>query len=100
MKKNKPSNPNTRRTGLDRRWIPSANHQPERRRRMDRRTIRNRSFQEPFESKGVEGNSEPFPEINIQTSQPEVKHAALPFDEKGFSEPREAVFKKITSDDG
>ncbi len=100
MKKNKTSNPNTRRTGLDRRWISSASHQPERRRSRDRRTIRNRSFLEPFESNVEEENSELFPEINIQTSQPEAKHTALTFDEKGFSEPREAVFKKITSDDG
>jgi hypothetical protein len=99
MKKNKPNNPPTRRTGLDRRWIPSANHQPERRRSRDRRTIRNRSFLEPFESKGVEENSELFPEINIQARQPEAKILALPFDEKGSSEPRETVFKRITSDD-
>ncbi len=99
MKKNKPSNANTRRTGLDRRWIPSADHQPERRRSRDRRTIRNRSFLEPFESKGVEENSELFPEINIQTSQPEAKILALPFDEKRLSEPQETVFKRITSDD-
>ena len=99
MKKNKPSNAITRRTGLDRRWIPAENHQPERRRSRDRRTIRNRSFLEPFESKGVEENSELFPEINIQTSQPEAKILALPFDEKGISEPREAIFKRITSDD-
>ncbi len=99
MKKNKPGNSITRRTGLDRRWIPAENHQPERRRSRDRRTIRNRSFLEPFESKGVEENSELFPEINIQTSQPEAKILALPFDEKGISEPREAIFKRITSDD-
>ena len=99
MNRNKPSERISRRTGLDRRWIPSANHQPERRRSRDRRTIRNRSFLEPFESKGVEENSELFPEINIQTSQPEAKILALPFDEKGISEPREAIFKRITSDD-
>ena len=99
MKKNKPSNPTTRRTGLDRRWIPSANHQPERRRSRDRRTIRNRSFLEPFASKGVEENSEPFPEINIQVRQPEGKILALPFDEKRLSDPRETIFKRITSDD-
>lgn len=99
MKKNKPSNPTTRRTGLDRRWIPSANHQPERRRSRDRRTIRNRSFLEPFASKGVEENSEPFPEINIQVRQPEAKILALPFDEERLSEPRETIFKRITSDD-
>ena len=99
MKKNKPRNAITRRTGLDRRWIPSANHQPERRRSSDRRTIRNRSFLEPLESKGAEENSELFPEINIQAKQPEAKNLALPFDEKGVSGPREAVFKRITSDD-
>lgn len=99
MNKNKPRNPTTRRTGLDRRWIPSADHQPERRRSRDRRTIRNRTFLEPFESKVEEENSELFPEINVQTSRPEAKHAALPFDEKGFSGPREAVFKRITSED-
>ncbi|WP_372682512.1 hypothetical protein [Desulfosarcina sp.] len=99
MKKNKPINPTTRRTGLDRRWIPAENHQPERRRRADRRTIRNRSFLDPFESTGVEENSELFPEINIPAGQPEAKLLALPFDEEGSSEPQDAVFKRITSDD-
>lgn len=99
MNKNKPRNPTTRRTGLDRRWIPSANHQPERRRSTERRTIRNRSFLEPFESKGEGENSELFPEIKVQTSRPEAKHTALPLDEKGYSGPREAVFKRITSED-
>ena len=70
MKKNKPSNPTTRRTGLDRRWIPSANHQPERRRRRDRRTIRNRSFLEPFESKGGRRTASHFPKsISRQDSR-------------------------------
>jgi hypothetical protein len=54
---------------------------------------------EPFESKGVEENGELFPEINIQTSQPEAKILALPFDEKRLSESQETVFKRITSDD-
>jgi hypothetical protein len=99
MNKNKPSNPTTRRTGLDRRWIPSANHQPERRRSKERRTIRNRSFLEPFESKAEEENSELFPEINVQTSRSETKHKALPFDEKRYSGPREAIFKRIPSED-
>lgn len=99
MKNKKPSNPITRRTGLDRRWIPAENHQPERRRSKDRRTIINRSFLEPFVSKGVEESSELFPEINVQTIQPEGKILALPFDEKRLSEPQETVFKRITSDD-
>jgi hypothetical protein len=99
MKKNKADNPTTRRTGLDRRWIPSANHQPERRRSTDRRTIRNRSFLEPFASKGEEADNELFPEINLQTSPPEAKRPALPLDDNRRSGPREAVFKRITSED-
>jgi hypothetical protein len=99
MKKNKPRNPITRRTGLDRRWIPARNHQPERRRSADRRTIKNRTFLEPFASKAAEEDSELFPEINVQAEQPEVKLLALPFDQKGCTAPREAVLKRITSDD-
>jgi hypothetical protein len=34
----------SRRTGIDRRWIPSEGHQPERRRGGDRRTDRKRAF--------------------------------------------------------
>jgi len=100
MNRNKPSKRISRRTGLDRRWIPSVNHQPERRRSRDRRTIRHRSFLEPIELNGAAENSERFPEINIQTKQLEAKNAALPLDEKGFSVAREAVFKRVTSDNG
>ena len=99
MNKKKPSNPITRRTGLDRRWIPAENHQPERRRSTDRRTNQNRSFLDPFESKGPEENSELFPEISMPAGHPEAKLLSLPFDEKGCSGPRDAVFKRITSDD-
>ncbi|MCB2145752.1 MAG: hypothetical protein KQI81_04705 [Deltaproteobacteria bacterium] len=103
MNKDKPNTPSTtisRRTGIDRRWIPSANHQPERRRSRDRRTIRNRSILDPLELDGAEETRELFPEINIQTSRPEVKNSAFSFDENGFSAPREAVSKKDMSDDG
>ena len=34
----------SRRTGIDRRWIPSKGHQPERRRGGDRRADRKRTF--------------------------------------------------------
>jgi len=37
-----------RRTGLDRRWIPSGNHHPERRRGGDRRAVKQRSFSDPL----------------------------------------------------
>ena len=94
MNKDLPGNCNTlnpRRTGLDRRWIPSANHQPERRRSSDRRTIRNRSFLEPLELSGAAENRELFPEIKLQTGTPESKNTAMPVDEKGFSAHRESV---------
>ena len=100
MNRNKPNKRISRRTGLDRRWIPSANHQPERRRTRDRRTIRNRSYLEPIELNGVAENTELFPQIDIQANQVEAKIAALPLDEKGLCAPREAVFKRVASDDG
>ena len=100
MNKNKRGNTNSRRTGIDRRWIPSNDHHPERRRRKDRRTIRNRSFLEPLEPNGAPENRELFPEIDIRTDRPEAKNATLPLDEKNFSMPRKAFFKKINSDDG
>ena len=99
MKKNKPYKPISRRTGLDRRWIPGENHQPERRRSSDRRTIRNRTFLAPFESKAEQEGNEQLPEINVQAGRPQAKLLALPFDERVCSGPREAVFKRITSDD-
>ena len=103
MNKDQPGKRNassSRRTGLDRRWIPSANHQPERRRSHDRRTIRNRSFLEPLELNGAAENRELFPEITIQARQPEVKDSALSLDENGFSPNREIVSKRGPSDDG
>jgi hypothetical protein len=103
MNKDKPSTPSTtisRRTGIDRRWIPSANHQPERRRSSDRRTISNRSFLDPLELNGAEETRELFPEINIQTSRPEVKNTAFSFDENEFPAPRKAGSEKDISDGG
>ena len=38
----------SRRTGLDRRWIPSKDHHPERRRGGDRRAVQQRSFSDPL----------------------------------------------------
>ncbi|WP_319404564.1 hypothetical protein [uncultured Desulfosarcina sp.] len=103
MKKDKPNTPSTtisRRTGIDRRWIPSANHQPERRRSRDRRTIGNRSFLEPFELNGTEETRKLFPEIKFPTSRPEMTDAPFSFDEKGFSAPREAATEKDVSEGG
>jgi len=100
MNTKEPGNSISRRTGLDRRWIPSANHQPERRRSRDRRTIRNRSFLEPFESKDAPENRTLFPEISIQAGRQEANHTDPPQEEKEFSVTREAVFKRGMPDDG
>jgi hypothetical protein len=92
--------PVSRRTGLDRRWIHSANHQPERRRSRDRRTTRKRSYLEPLDLKGGGGNRELFPEINRQANTSEEKNATRSFDEKGLPAPRAAMPTKGPSDDG
>ncbi len=99
MNKDKPGKAISRRTGLDRRWIPSKGHHPERRRSRDRRTIRNRSFLEPLERNSAPQNRELFPEINIPTDRPDATSASLPRDEKNSSMPRKTVLKRITSDD-
>ena len=96
MNKRQTRNPHTiisRRTGLDRRWIHSADYQPERRRRGDRRAIRRRSVSEPLELGATAENRELFPEINLEESKPERKKPALSFDEKGFPGPPEAISK-------
>jgi len=100
MDKIKSGQPISRRTGLDRRWIPSANHQPERRRSRERRMIRNRSFLEPFDSNGADENSAVSSEINTQTIQTEVKNPALAFDKEGFYANRGAVVSKGAPNDG
>ena len=45
---NDPTPAPCRRAGLDRRWISSKNHHPERRRGGDRRTVKKRSFSDPL----------------------------------------------------
>lgn len=96
MNKKQTCTPHTlisRRTGLDRRWIHSSDHQPERRRRGDRRTIRRRSVSEPLELGATAENKELFPEINLDESKPEGKKPALSFDEKGFPVSSEPISK-------
>lgn len=99
MNKNQTSKPRTvfsRRTGLDRRWIHSTDHQPERRRSVDRRTIRRRSFLEPLEFDTTAEKMELFPEINLASSEPDAENPALPIEERGFAESPESISKKET----
>ena len=59
-----PSPSISRRTGLDRRWISSTDHRPERRRGGDRREIQKRSFSEPLALYDPQESKVPFPDID------------------------------------
>lgn len=103
MKKNQTRKPTTlisRRTGLDRRWIPSVDHQPERRRGRDRRILRKRSFLEPIELNRPAQSSVAFPEIDPDPERPQVNHSAISLIEKWPPLHPQAVPKKKPSDDG
>lgn len=65
----------SRRTGLDRRWISSADHRPERRRGGDRRAIRKRSFSEPLAVVDARENKVPFPDIDPDPKNAETGHS-------------------------
>lgn len=67
----------SRRTGIDRRWIPSADHQPERRRCGDRRTSRKQSWAEPMAKHESEEGRPPFPEILPDAKPPVVDLSAV-----------------------
>ncbi|MBC2711766.1 MAG: hypothetical protein HGJ94_12500 [Desulfosarcina sp.] len=73
----KPTTLISRRTGLDRRWIPSADRQLERRCGRDRRTIRKRSFSEPLALNGSDANKEPFPEFDPDTKTSKANYPAF-----------------------
>jgi hypothetical protein len=60
----------SRRSGFDRRWIPSENHQPERRRGKDRRKTRKRSFLVPLDPEVSESSGTVFPEIDPDRKTP------------------------------
>lgn len=61
----------SRRTGIDRRWIPSSDRTPERRRGIDRRMQRRQTFLEPFDDTQTQPGHQHFPEIdNGENSSP------------------------------
>ncbi len=96
----KPTGVIARRTGLDRRWIASGKHHPERRRCRDRRAIRKRSFLEPLELNASEEPRVPSAEVDSNPGKPEAKHPE--FSLGGQWSPRRppSMPKKVTSDDG
>jgi hypothetical protein len=54
----------SRRSGIDRRWIPSQNHQPERRRGKDRRKTRTRSFLESLDPETLKSDGSTRSEVD------------------------------------
>ena len=65
----------SRRTGLDRRWISSTDHRPERRRGGDRRAIQKRSFSEPLAVVDAAKGKVPFPDIDPDPKNAEPDHS-------------------------
>lgn len=84
-----------RRAGLDRRWIPSKNHHPERRRGGDRRSMQRRSFSDPLVLE-VTGKAEPsiagFESVS-QALEPES--SAITTEENRIPEANEDRNKKV-----
>lgn len=75
----------SRRTGIDRRWIPSSDHQPERRRGMDRRSVKRQAQGVLPELSAAGENQARFPEINDGIDNRKEKSASVQFERKGFS---------------
>jgi hypothetical protein len=61
----------SRRTGIDRRWITTIGHYPERRSGKDRRSAQHRSFLEPIDSDDQADRKIPFPDIVVNTASPQ-----------------------------
>ena len=96
---NTPTSRNTRRTGLDRRWISSSGHQPERRRGEDRRSTGKRAFA-GFPRLSGEGDSRArFPGSPFEIKEPGEKNESVPSNENGFTPAEEIVPKREPADD-
>lgn len=70
----------TRRTGIDRRWIPSQDHQPERRRGKDRRANRTRSFTDPLVVNETEKHADAGNDIGTASFRIGGLHPSVPDD--------------------
>jgi hypothetical protein len=90
---NTPNTMNTRRTGLDRRWISSSGHQPERRRGKDRRSAGKRAFAGFPQLNGAGESRERFP------GNPSEIKETVPSNENGFTPAAEIVPKREPADD-
>lgn len=96
----KPTIVTSRRTGIDRRWIPSADHQPERRRGSERRKTRKRSFLEPLDANGSTVSPAPFPEITPNIEKDDEKQAGVVDAGQDFWRLLEAPSTLETTDEG
>lgn len=89
----------TRRTGLDRRWIPSTDHQPERRHGGDRRTIRQRSLSQPLGTHYPQAGNGRLAGIDPVSRSPEANASALAVSATWTSQAMDAVIEENPADD-
>ena len=68
----------SRRTGIDRRWIPSENHQPERRGGKDRRSDPKRPFLAPLDDDRPNEDAPASPAANGDVGDPADTSPAFP----------------------
>jgi hypothetical protein len=90
---------NTRRTGLDRRWISSSGHQPERRRGKDRRSREKRAFAGFPKLNGAGENRERFSDNPFEIKETGAKNETVPSNENGLPPAAEIVPKREPADD-
>lgn len=89
----------TRRTGLDRRWIQSTDHQPERRHGGDRRTIRQRSLSQPLGSNDPQAGDGSLAGIAPIPRPPEANCSALAVSAPWTSQGTGAMLEEKPADD-
>lgn len=96
---NTPTSTNTRRTGLDRRWISSSGHQPERRRGEDRRSDGKRAFAGFPKLNGAGESRELFSGNHFEIKEAGAKNETAQPNENGFTPAAEIVPKREPEDD-
>ena len=90
----------SRRTGLDRRWISSTDHRPERRRGGDRRAIHKRSFSEPLAVVDAPESKVPFPDIDPDSKNAEPDHSDATLVKQWRPQDPGAMTTGVKSEDG
>jgi hypothetical protein len=88
----------SRRTGIDRRWIPSIGYYPERRRGKDRRSNQKRSFLTPIDSTDEDSRNIPFPNDHSNRKWYDTNRSESVISEKSASRAPDTVLADEVSD--